>query len=75
MKRINFDYSKFSDTLPAVVTGGDGVVVVAVSAHITVQVATPDESFLSDMNINFMGFVLSTSGAFVLQKLKEKLEL
>ena len=63
-----------SDTLPAVVTGGGGVVV-AVSAHITVQVATPDESFLSDKNINFMGFVLSTSGAFVLQKLKEKLEL
>ena len=56
-----------SDTLPVVVVGGGAV---AVSAHIIVQVAAPEESFLSDKNINLIGLVLSTSGDLVLQKLE-----
>ena len=43
---------------------------VAVSAHMIVQVAAPEESFLSDKNISLIGLELSTSGDLVLQKLE-----
>ena len=43
---------------------------VAVSAHIIVQVAAPESSFLSVKNANLIGLVLSTSGDLVLQKLE-----
>ena len=42
---------------------------VAVTAHIIVQVAAPEESFLSVKKANLIGLVLSTSGDLVLQKL------
>ena len=62
----NSNYIMLSDTLPVVVVGGGAV---AVSAHIIVQVAAPESSFLSVKNANLIGLVLSTSGDLVLQKL------
>ena len=54
-----------------VVVVGEGVGVGVLPTHSILQVATPEESFLSDRNINFIGFVLSSiDGDLDLQKLQ-----
>jgi len=53
---------------PVVVVGGEGEGAGVLPTHSIVQVAEPDESFLSDMNINFIGFVLWIDGDLDLQK-------
>ena len=57
-------------TVPVVVVGGEGEGAGVLPTHSIVQVAEPDESFLSDMNINFIGFVLWIDGDLDLQKLQ-----
>ena len=50
--------------------GGEGEGAGVLPTHSIVQVAEPDESFLSDRNINFIGFVLWIDGDLDLQKLQ-----
>ena len=59
-----------SATVPVVVVGGEGVGAGVLPTHSIVQVAEPDESFLSDRNINLIGFVLWIDGDLDLQKLQ-----